>query len=145
LTPAFDCFTYACTPAGQKGWSGWAPHAVVYGAEAPATGLVTLVDESPSPTCSATDISSLPSHVTQLGVVNGVMLFKVPMLGEMKNEKIEKKCASLGLKTPCYNVHNQENVHWNTGACEVIPGSSANSYLPETVRGCVVHNCVRVV
>ena len=47
-------FTCACTAAGQKGWSGWAPHAVVYGAEAPATGLVTLVDASPSPTCSAT-------------------------------------------------------------------------------------------
>jgi hypothetical protein len=56
---------------GQKGWSGWGPYAAVYGKTASATGLVTLVGETPAggPTISIANNGDGTVTVTYTGTL----------------------------------------------------------------------------
>lgn len=91
----------------------------------------------------APDLSAHP-EVSEIGTLNGVTLYKVPMTpGPMTNSRIEKTCGRLGLLTPCYVVGNDHTgEQWSGGNCEAIPGAPPQGacpygdscpYLPETI------------
>jgi hypothetical protein len=91
----------------------------------------------------APDLTAHP-EVSEIGTINGVTLYKVPMRpGPMTNSNIEKACGRLGLLTPCYVVgDDQTGEQWSNGNCEAIPGAppvgacpygESCPYLPETM------------
>ena len=90
----------------------------------------------------APDLSSHP-EVSEIGSINGVTLYKVPMTpGPMTNKRIEKTCGSLGLLTPCYVVgEDNTDESWSHGNCQAVPGHSDHNYLPESIAA-QIFNCI---
>jgi hypothetical protein len=65
--PAMNDSAPSYIHAGQKGWSGWGPHAAVFGKTPSETGLVTLSDEAVSCTDVEEELSEKPAVGTGKG------------------------------------------------------------------------------
>ena len=108
------------TGAGQKGWSGWGPYAIVHGKNSPSCGLVTLVATAAAPHTESVFVDGLgrPQPLEMLSGTSGVFddvwngLLPTLSIREMRGEIWYPTDDDFIRNIPDFDVQDEYRMRW---------------------------------